>query len=172
MNVMPVKFLFLFLLKLLMVFALSCISWQKMSPLGWHHPGLEDHTDTEYLGDQYWQQCWCFTFCFFFVSIYLSMFQSVCVFLHLFRINLKFFKTRNYWLGQTLYVSLVLRLEWKTCRIHLTMLRNSSKKHGRGLIVTVWTKKTLQELTFWLLLCLLSCINWQQWALEGDTLHI
>ena len=141
MRVMPVKFLFLFLLKFLIVLALSCISWQKMTPLGWHSPRLVDNTDTEYLGDQYWQQCWCFRFCFFFVSICLSMCQSVCVSVHLFRINLKFFKTHNYWLAQLLHVSLVSEIELKTCRMHITMLRNSSKKHGRGLSVTVWDKK-------------------------------
>ena len=99
-----------------------------MSPLGWHPPHLVDNTDTQYLGDQHWQQCWCFRFSFFFVSICLSMCHSVCVSLHLFRINLKFLKTHNYWLAQLLYASLVSGLELKTCRMHIKMLRNSSKK--------------------------------------------
>ena len=44
--------------------------------------------------------------------------------LHLFRINLKFLKTLNYWLAQILHVGLVSPLELKTCRMHIKMLRN------------------------------------------------
>ena len=62
------------------------------------------------------------------MSICLSMWQSVCVFVHLFRIKLKFLKTHNYWLAQLVYVTLIPGLELKTCRIHIKMLRNSSKK--------------------------------------------
>ena len=102
-----------------------------MSPLGSHPPHLVDNTDTQHLGDQHWQQCWCFRFSFFFVPICLSMCQSVCVSVHLFRINLKFLKTHNYWLAQLLHVSLVSGLELKMCRMHIKMLRNSSKKSWR-----------------------------------------
>ena len=87
-----------------------------------------DNTDTQYLLDQHWQQCWCFRFSFFFVFICLSMRQSNSVCVHLLRIHLKFLKTHNYWLPQLVYVSLVSGLELKTCRIHIKMLRNSSKK--------------------------------------------
>ena len=110
-----------------------------MSCLGWHPSHLVDNTDTQYLGDQHWQQCWCFRFSFFFVSICLSMCQSVCVSVHLFRINLRFSKPDNYWLAQLLNVSLVSWLELKSNIMHVKMLRNSSKKswgrhycHGLG----------------------------------------
>ena len=56
------------------------------------------------------------------------MCQSVCVSVDLLRINLKFLNIHNYWLAQLLYVSLVSGLELKTCRMHIKMLRNSSKK--------------------------------------------
>ena len=113
----------------------------RMSPLGWHHPHLVDNMDTQNLVDQHWQQCWCFRFSFFFVSICLFMCQSICVSLHLFRINLKFLKAQNYWLAQLLHVSLVSGLELKTCTMHVKMLRNSSKKNdGGGIIVKVWDK--------------------------------
>ena len=127
-----------------------------MSPLGWHPPHLVDNTDTQYLGDQHWQQCWCFRFSFFFVSICLSMCQSVCVSVYLLRINLKFLKTHNYWLAHLLYVSLVPWLELKTCRTHIKMLRNSSKKiMGEGLLSGFGTKEPVQQLKFLLLLWLL-----------------
>ena len=98
-----------------------------MNLIRWHPPHLVDKTDTQYLGDQHWQQCWCFRFSFFFVSICLSMYQSVCVSVHLFRINLKFLITHNYWQAQYLSVSLVSGLELRKCRMHIKMLRNSSK---------------------------------------------
>ena len=80
-------------------------------------------------GPQHWQQCLCFRFSFFFYSICFSVYQSVSLFVHLlFRINLKFLKPHNYWLFQLLYGSLAPELEWKTCRMHLKMLRNFSKK--------------------------------------------
>ena len=90
-----------------------------MSPLGWHRLHLVDNTDTQYLGDQNWQECWGFRLCFFSVSICLSMCQSVCVSVHHFKINLKFLKTHSYWLAQLLHVSLVLGLELKICRMHI-----------------------------------------------------
>ena len=89
---------------------------------------LVDNTDTQYLGDQHWQQCWFFRFFFLFVSICLSMCQSVCVSVYLFTINLKFLKTHNYWLAQLVYVSQVSGLELKKGRLHIKMLGNSSKK--------------------------------------------
>ena len=64
-----------------------------MSPLGWHPPHLLDNTDTQYLGDQHWHQCWFFRFLSFFVSFCLSMFQLVYVFVCFFTINFKFLKT-------------------------------------------------------------------------------
>ena len=107
-------------------------SLATMSPLGWQSPHLVDNTDTQYLGEQHWQQCWCFRFCFFFVSICLRMCQSVFVSVHLFRINLKFLKTHKYWLAQLLYLSLVSGLLLETWRMHLKMLRSSSKKSWYG----------------------------------------
>ena len=99
-----------------------------MNPLGWHPPHLVDNTDTQYLGDQHWQQCWCFRFFFFlWVHLFFYVCHSVCVFVHLFRINLKFLKTHNYWLGQVLYVSFVSGLELKSCGMYIKMLKNSSK---------------------------------------------
>ena len=100
-----------------------------MSPLGWQTPHLVDKSDTQYLGEQHWQQCWCFRFFFVFLcpSVYLCVSQSILS-VHLFRSNLKFLKTRNYWQAQLLHVSHVSRLELKTCRIHIKMVRNSSKK--------------------------------------------
>ena len=51
-----------------------------MSPLGWHPPHLVNHTDTQYLGDQHWQQTvLVFLDFYFFVFISLPMCQSVCV---------------------------------------------------------------------------------------------
>ena len=115
-----------------------------------------DNTDTQYLGDQHWQQCWCFRFSFLFVSICLSMCQSVCVSVHLFRINLKFLKTHNYWLAQLLHVSLVSGLELKMCRMHIKMIRNSSQiPWGLALVSGFGTKQPLQQLKFLLLLWLL-----------------
>ena len=111
-----------------------------MSPLGWHAPHLVDNTDTQYLRDQHWQQCWCLRFSFFFVFISLSMCQSVCLSVDLLRINLKFLNIHNYWLAQLLYVSLVSGLELKTCRMHIKMLRNSSKKSWGGILFRVCNK--------------------------------
>ena len=98
-----------------------------MSSLGWHHPYLVDNTDTQYLGNQNWQQFWRFRFFSFFASTCFSTCHSVCVSVHLFKINLKFLKTYNYWLGQVSYVSFVSGLELKACRMYIKMLKNSSK---------------------------------------------
>ena len=68
----------------------------------------------------------------FLFCVYLCLCQSVGVSVHLFRNNLKFLKIRNCWLAQLLYVSLVSALELKTCRMHIRMLRNSSKKKSWG----------------------------------------
>ena len=57
---------------------------------------------------------------------------SVCVSMDLFRFNVKFLKTHNYWLGQLFHMSLVSGLELKTCRMHIKILRNSSKKKWWG----------------------------------------
>ena len=100
-----------------------------MNPLGWNPLHPVDNPDTQHLGNQNWQKCWCFRFSFFFVSICLSMFHSVCVSVYLFRINLKVLNTHNYSVIQLLYVSLVSGLELKLCRVHIKMLRNSSKKN-------------------------------------------
>ena len=114
-----------------------------MSAWGWHPPHLVDNADTQYLGDHHWQQCSCFRFTVSFASICLSMCQSVCVSVHLFRINLKFFKTHNYWLAQLLYVSLFPGLELKTSRMHISRcLGIFPENHGRGISVRVWNKTT------------------------------
>ena len=89
-----------------------------MNALGWRPPPLVDNTDTQYLGDQHWHQCWLFIFLFF-LSICLSLYQSVCVSMHLFKINLKFLTTHDYWLAQLLYMSLVSGLELKTCKLRV-----------------------------------------------------
>ena len=134
MKVILVEFL-LFLFKFLLIIVLSCINL-----LGWHPPHLVDNTDTQYLGDQHWQQCWCFRFSFFFVSICLSMCHSVCVSVHLFRINLKFLKTHNYWLAQLVYVSLVSGLELKRSECISKCLGSLPKIHGRDISVRIWDK--------------------------------
>ena len=60
-----------------------------------------------------------FIYLFFFHCICLSICQSVCVFVHLFRINVKFLTTQNYWLAQLLYISLVSGLELKNWKLRL-----------------------------------------------------
>ena len=47
------------------------------SPLGWHHSHLVGNTDTQYLGDQQWQQCWCFRFCLVHLSVCVSTFWKL-----------------------------------------------------------------------------------------------
>ena len=139
-----------------------------MSPLGWHPPHLVDNTDTQCLGSQHWQQCWCFRFFFFFVLICLCMYQSVRVSVYLLTVTLKFLKTHNYWLAQLLNLSPVPGLEFKKCRLLIKMLRNSSKNHGKVLVTGFGRKQSLQQLKLlllsWLLFVLLytSC---QQWSL-------
>ena len=74
------------------------------------------------------------------MSICLSLGQSVCVSVHLSRINLKFLKTHNYSLAQLAYVNLVSGVELKTCRMQIKMLRSSSKKSWGGISVRVCDK--------------------------------
>ena len=63
-----------------------------MSPLGWHPPHLVNHTDTQYLGDQHWQQTvLVFLDFYFFVFISLPMCQRVSV--DLLAIHFKYKKT-------------------------------------------------------------------------------
>ena len=107
-----------------------------MSPLGWHPSHIVDDTDTQYLGDQDWQQFRFFRVFFFFLSTCLSLYQSVCVSVHLFTINLEFLKTHNYWLAQLVYMTLVSGLELKNCKMPNKILKNSSKK-------TKWEAKLL-----------------------------
>ena len=98
-----------------------------MSPLGWYLPHLLYNTDTQYLGDQHWQQCWFYRFFFFFVSICLSV--SLYVSVHLFTIKLKFLKTHySYRIAQFVYVNLVSGLELDKGKPQILILRNSSKK--------------------------------------------
>ena len=53
-----------------------------MSSLGWHSPHLSDNTDTQYLGDEHWQQ---FGFLdFFLFCAYLCVHVSVCGSVHLY----------------------------------------------------------------------------------------
>ena len=122
-----------------------------MGPLRWHPPHPVNHTDTQYLGDQHWQQCWFFRFFFLFVSICLSMCQSVCLSVHLFTINLKFLKTHNCWLAQLVYVSQVSGLELKKMQ---TAYQNAweffQKIMGEALVPGFGTKQPLQKLKFWL----------------------
>ena len=66
-----------------------------MSHLGWHPPHLVDNTDTQYLGDQHWQQCWFFRF---FSILCPSVCLSVCVCTSVY--NLKILKTHNCWLAR------------------------------------------------------------------------
>ena len=100
-NIKMGDFFLLFLLKLLIItFLFYLVIAATRSPLGWHTPHVVDNKDTQYLGDQHWQQCWCFRIFFFFVSTCLFMCQSVCVSVHLFTSNLKF-------------LSLALGLEFK-----------------------------------------------------------
>ena len=109
-NIEMGEFFLLFLLKFLMItFLFYLVIAATRSPLGWHTPHVVDNKDTQYLGDQHWQQCWCFRFFFFFVSICLFMRQSVCVSVHLFTSNLKF-------------LSLVSGLELKKCRLPIKMM--------------------------------------------------
>ena len=100
MKVMSVEFLLLFSLKFLVnIIFLILQQLATMSLLGWHHLHPVDNTVTQYLVDQPWNRVGVLDFLSFFLSICLSMWQSVCVFLHLFRINLKFLKTHNCWLA-------------------------------------------------------------------------
>ena len=117
-----------------------------MSPLGWHPPHLMNNSNTQYLGDQHWQQCWFFVFLFF-LSICLSRCKSLCsLSVHLFTINLKFSTTHNYWLAQLVYMSLVSGLELKNCKLRIKMLRNSSKKSKWETIVLGFgSKQRLQQ---------------------------
>ena len=64
-----------------------------MIPLGCHRPHVVDKTDSQYLGDQHWQQCW-------FFCVHLFVYVSVCVSAHLFTIIVKFLETQNYWLAR------------------------------------------------------------------------
>ena len=117
-----------------------------MSPLGWHPPHLMNNSNTQYLRDQHWQQCWFFVFLFF-LSICLSRCKSLCsLSVHLFTINLKFSTTHNYWLAQLVYMSLVSGLELKNCKLRIKMLRNSSKKSKWETIVLGFgSKQPLQQ---------------------------
>ena len=96
----------------------------------WHPPNLVNNTDTQYLGDQHWQQCWFVRFFFFLVSIYFCMCQSVCVSVHLFTINLKFSKTHNYWLAQPELEKLSFLVHESPCLYSTTKLWETS-----GLVV-------------------------------------
>ena len=90
---------------------------------------------------------------FFFVSIGLSICQSACVSVDLFTNTLTFLKTHNYWLAQLVRVSLDSGLEFKMCRLHIKILRNSSKKiKGNALVSGFGTKQPLQQFKFLLLL--------------------
>ena len=91
------------------------------------------------------------SFLFRFVCLCVS--QSLSV--RLFKINLKFLKTCNYWLVQLMYVSLVSGLELKACRFISKCLRILSKIHGRALVSGFRTKQRLQQLKFLLFLWLL-----------------
>ena len=116
-----------------------------MSPLGWHPPHLVDNTDTQYLGDQHWHQCWFLDVFSFFVSVCLSMFQLVCVFVCLFTINLKFLKTHDYWVVQLVYVSLNSGVEFKKCKLYIKMFRDFPKKSEWGLVSGFRSKQPLQQ---------------------------
>ena len=97
-----------------------------MSPLGWHPPYLVDNTDTQYLGDQHWQQCWLFRFFSFLCpSVCLCVNQSV--WLLVFTIHLRFLKIQNYWLAQLVYVRFEF-MAW--VKMHIKMFRNFPKKSG------------------------------------------
>ena len=138
---MLMEVLLLFLLKFLMIICFILHWLATMSPLGRHPPHLVDNTDTQYLGDQYWQQCWCFSLFFFFVSICLSMCQSVCVSVHLFTVTVNF-----------LNVSLVSGLEFKKCRLLIKMLRTLPKIIGEVLVTGLGRRQPFQQLKFLLLL--------------------
>ena len=119
-------------------------------------PHLVDNTDTQYLRDQHWQQCWCFRFFFLFVSICLSMCQSLCVSVHLFTVTLKF-----------LNVSLVPGLELKSAACLLKCLGTFLKAMGEVLVTWFVRKQPLQQLKLLLLLWLFVLLytSWLQWAL-------
>ena len=91
-----------------------------MSLLGWHPPHLMYNTDTQYLGDQHWQQCWFFRFFFYFVSICLTV--SLCLYICL---QSQVFENSQLLTSSFIYVSLVSGLELKTWR--LRMYQNAQK---------------------------------------------
>ena len=118
-----------------------------MSAWWWHPPHLVDNTDTQYLGDHDWQQCRCFRFTVSFASICLPMCHSVCVSVHLFRINLKFLKTHNYWIAQLLYVSLFPGLELKLPECTYQDAEEFFQKiMGEALVSGFGTKQPLSQL--------------------------
>ena len=97
-----------------------------MSPLGWHPPYLVDNTDTQYLGDQHWQQCWLFRF-FAFLCPSVCLCVNQYVWLLVFTIHLRFLKIQNYWLAQLVYVRFEF-MAW--VKMHIKMFRNFPKKSG------------------------------------------
>ena len=125
-----------------------------MNPWGWYPPHLVDNTDTQYLGNQHWQQCWIFVFLFF-LSICLSMRQSVCVSVDLFTINLKFLTTHSYWLAQLFYMSLVSGPEFKICKLraentHLIKLNQSiTRKKAPPCFQKSFSKKNSSKKNKW-----------------------
>ena len=97
-----------------------------MSPLGWHPSHLVTKTDSQDLGTSIDNSVGFLAF-FFCVSIF-CLCQSLYLSLCLFTINLKFLKTHyHYWLSQVVYVSFVLGLTLKKCKLRIKMLKNSSK---------------------------------------------
>ena len=107
-----------------------------MSPLGWHPPHLVDNTDTHYLGDQHWQQCWFFRF-FFLFCVHLFDCQSVSV--HLFTIS-SFWKLTT--IDQLVYIcepGFRATIKRDDC-VCIRILRNFSEKLGGGIIVRIWVR--------------------------------
>ena len=128
-----------------------------MSPLGWHTPYLVDNTDTQYLGDQHWQQCWFFRFASFLCSS-VCLCVSLSVNLQFFTIHPKFLKTHNYWLAQLVYVSFEFRVRVK---MHIKIFSNFPKKsRGRYWFQDLGQKRLFinnQHLLILLDLCVVLC---------------
>ena len=118
-------------------------------------PHLVDNTDTQYLRDQHWQQCWCFRFFSFCVHllVYVSIALCVC--------------TSVYSYSQVLNVSLVSGLELKSAACLLKCLGTFLKAMGEVLVTWFVRKQPLQQLKLLLLLWLFVLLytSWRQWAL-------
>ena len=113
-----------------------------MIPLRWHPPHLVHNTNTQYLGNQHWHQCWFFRFFFYFVSICLSV--SLCLYICL---QSQVFENSQLLTSSFIYVSLVSGLELKTWR-----LRNLSecvgilpKNQGEALVSGFGSEQRLQQ---------------------------